>query len=404
MQDAERIDRVRHALTEAGLDALVAALPADVLMLTGYWPVIGCSVAVVTREGPSVVIAPEDEADLARNGWQNETRFFRAGSLESLATVSDTIRKPLESALRKLGLTKARIGFEFGPANEPASYPEMHLFGASLRLQLTEVLPDAVVAPAEEVLASLRSVKTRMEVERIRTACAIARDAFLQGAGILAPGMRETAVAAAFAAPLSVEGVGRSGVERAGGYMHCMSGPNAAHAWVSYALSGNRAVENRECVLIHCNSYADGYWTDLTRTYCLGDPGGRMTAMYEAVFAAREAAISVLRPGVSGRDVDAAARSVLSERGFGAQFKHPTGHGVGFVAINHNARPRLHPVSDDILQAGMVFNLEPAIYSEGFGGLRHCDMAVMTESGAEIITPFQGDPNALALEGNRSWI
>lgn len=404
MQDAERLGRVREALAQAGLDALVAALPANVLMLTGYWPVIGTAAVIVTRDGRSVLLAPEDEADLTRTAGQTETRFVRPGSLERFSSVCDVMRRPLASALSDLGLSRANIGLEIGPAHEPASYAGMFLYGAQLGEMITAGCPDAKLESADAILARLRSVKTPTEIARIRTACEIAATAFRDGASTLAPGMRETATAAAFAAPLSVEGVGRDGVMRAGGHVSCMSGRNSARAWVAYARSSNRSVENREFVLVHCNSYADGYWTDLTRTYCLGEPHERIRAMYAAVFAAREAALAALRPGVTGRAVDQAARSVLTEHGFGPAFRHPTGHGVGFVAIDHNAVPRLHPASDDILLTGMVFNLEPAVYIEGFGGLRHCDMAVITDAGAELMTPFQGDPNALVLEGNRSWI
>ncbi|HJT79488.1 MAG TPA: M24 family metallopeptidase, partial [Gemmataceae bacterium] len=90
-----------------------------------------------------------------------------------------------------------------------------------------------------------------------------------------------------------------------------------------------------------------------------------------------------------GRDVDGAARGVLRQRGYGDLFKHGTGHGVGFAAINHNARPRIHPASDDVLEAGMVFNVEPAVYVEGYGGIRHCDVVAATDTGAEVLTPFQ---------------
>ena len=82
-------------------------------------------------------------------------------------------------------------------------------------------------------------------------------------------------------------------------------------------------------------------------------------------------------------------REVLNERGFGKEFVHGLGHAVGFHAIDHNAPPRLHPASPDILETGMVFNIEPAIYIEDFGGMRHCEMAVVTENGAELLTSFQ---------------
>ena len=102
---------------------------------------------------------------------------------------------------------------------------------------------------------------------------------------------------------------------------------------------------------------------------------------------------------MNAADVDAAARDVLKMRGFGPQFKHSTGHGVGFSAIDANAKPRLHPKSEDTLEAGMVFNVEPAIYFEGYGGMRHCDMVAVTDSGAEVLTPFQSSTG----QSGRRW-
>jgi Xaa-Pro aminopeptidase len=100
---------------------------------------------------------------------------------------------------------------------------------------------------------------------------------------------------------------------------------------------------------------------------------------------------------VKGAEVDAAARNVLRERGFGPQFKHGTGHGVGYSAISANAKPRIHPRSEDTLEPGMTFNIEPAIYFEGYGGIRHCDLVTITESGFELLTPFQCRVSELAL-------
>jgi len=107
--------------------------------------------------------------------------------------------------------------------------------------------------------------------------------------------------------------------------------------------------------------------------------------------------LKAIRPGAKGAEVDLAARDALGERGFGPHFKHSTGHGIGFSAIDANAKPRLHPKSDDTLEVGMVFNVEPAIYFVGYGGIRHCDMVTVTESGAELLTPFQGSMDELIL-------
>jgi Xaa-Pro aminopeptidase len=234
-------------------------------------------------------------------------------------------------------------------------------------------------------------------VARIRTACRIAARAFRAGAQQIRAGMLETEAAVQFRAPLSTAGTGFEGVERADGFAWCMSGPNAALAQGAYARSRARPIGRDEMVLVHCNSYADGYWVDVTRTYSLGEPDDRRSAMYEAVFAARAAALAAIRPGARAADVDSAAREVLEARGFGPQFKHSTGHGVGFVAIDPNARPRLHPKSQDVLELGMVFNVEPAIYFDGDCGLRHCDVLAVTEGGAEVLTSFQDTVNSLIL-------
>ncbi len=204
----------------------------------------------------------------------------------------------------------------------------------------------------------------------------------------------ETEAAEGFHASLSADGEADG---RAGGFTFCMSGPHSAQAHGAYARSRSRRIGPHEFVLVHCNSYAGGYWTDVTRTYCLGEPEDRMRKMYDAVFAARAAALDALRPGVYACDVDAAARGVLRDRGFGAEFKHSTGHGVGFEAISPNALPRLHPKSNDVLQPGMVFNVEPAVYYDGYGGLRHCDLVALAEQGGEVLTPFHASPAELSL-------
>ena len=126
-------------------------------------------------------------------------------------------------------------------------------------------------------------------------------------------------------------------------------------------------------------------------------PSERVHEIREAVFAARDAALGTIAPGVQAANVDKAARTVLEERGFGREFKHSTGHGVGFSAIDANAQPRLHPASPDTIQEGMVFNVEPAVYLDGYGGFRHCDMVAVTETGMQLLTPFQCRPEDLVL-------
>ena len=383
-RDSERIDRIAQALREAGMDGLVCTLPANVLLLTGYWPITGTSIAIATRDGHTVLIVPEDEKQLAESGGAAEVLTFQPASLDRITDAAEAVQPAFRGVLRKLGLGHRAVGLESGEQFEPASYASMHLYGAAA----TGLLNGSSV-PAGDLLARLRSVKTIIELDRIRRACRIATDGFAEGSPLVEPGMKETEAAMHIRTRINVKGTGYEGVERADAYVFCMSGKNAGNAYGAYARSRAREICICDLVLTHCNSYADGYWTDISRTYCMGEPDDRQRRMYEAVFAARAAAMGAIRPGAAAAAVDKAARDVLASRGFGDRFKHPTGHGVGFTAIDHNARPRLHPKSPDRLESGTVFNVEPAIYVEEWGGMRHCDMVAVTENGAELLTPFE---------------
>ena len=393
----ERVALIRRELEESGLEAMVCGLPTNVLLLTGYWPVLGTAVAVVTRTGRVGLIAPEDERDLAERGWADELHLLGPGSLSDPRDALGLLRGPLAQCLRELDLGSGTIGIETGPVTEPAPYAAYNLYGESLHDALRWALPAVSLEPAEERLARLRAVLTTDERGRVHLACEVAAEAFAAGSARIQAGMTEAEVAAGFRSQLAIRGLASPGVERADGFVFCMSGVNSARAFGSHARSTARAVRPGDLLLVHCNSYVDGYWTDITRTYCLGPPPARLRELYDAVLAARAAALGIAGPGVEARAVDQAARDVLAERGLGAAFRHPAGHGVGFAAIDHNARPRLRPGSPDVLQPGMVCNLEPAVYLEDTGGLRHCDMVAVTDQGVELLTPFQATPAELTV-------
>ena len=397
MSNSQRVDRIRDALRKNNWDLVVCALPMNVLLLSGYWPVVGTGVAVASKEGRIGLLVPEDEEDLAKHGWADEVRTFKPGSLNEVITTAEAIRAPLKSILQGFSAEPVGVGFEEQETSEPASYAAMHLYGGTMRRLLQEALNIATLSGADAVLAELRASKTKFELSKIHTACRIAGTAFQHGSQQIRAGATEVEMAAIFRGPLSTSVVDYPKLERADGFTWCMSGANSALASGAYARSRPKQIECGDLVLVHCNSYADGHWTDITRTYFLGELQARPKQMYEAVFAARQAALAAIRPGVKAADVDRAARDVLQERGFGPEFKHSTGHGVGFSAISANAEPRLHPNSTDTIQIGMVFNVEPAIYFDGYGGIRHCDMVTVTEAGAKVLTPFQCEISQLMV-------
>lgn len=397
MRDEERIARIEHVLCAVGLDALACALPTNVLLLSGYWPVVGTAIAIATRGGRIAVLAPEDERDLAVRGWPDVLETFSPGSLDAIRRAGDVVVDPLARAFGALGLAsgRARIGYERGECLEPGSYVSLHLYGATLQALLETALPHVTLAPADEALTLLRERKTARERECIARSCRAAQTAFVDGAREVRTGMTELEAASSFRAPLSTR---VPHAIRADGFAFCMSGPNAARAYAAYARSTARPLARGELALVHCNSYVDGFWTDITRTYCLGEPGPRERDMYAAVLEARAAALDAVRPGVRAQIVDAVARDVLRRRGFAGACKHAIGHGVGFAAIDHYAHPRIHPRSTELLQPGMVFNIEPAIYLDGTTGLRHCDVVSLTERGPEVLTEFQGEMDDLVTE------
>ncbi len=225
----------------------------------------------------------------------------------------------------------------------------------------------------------------------------VAGEAFNRGRDLLAETQTEAEIGSWFRSGFSELGLRHEGVQSADGFAWCMSGPRAAKASGAFAMSELRRVRTRESVLVHANSYVDGYWTDITRTYVLGEIDGSLRNVYEAVFAARAAAFAEIRPGAKAADVDHAAREVLKSRGFEDCCPHSIGHGVGFNAMSATARPMLHPQSDEMLQVGMTCNVEPAIYINGELGVRHCDMIAVTESGMELLTPFHATLNELLV-------
>ena len=386
-RDAQRISSIQSALREHNLDAIVVSLPSHVLLLTGYYPVVGVSIAICTHDGEITLVAPEDEKQFAEQGSATHVEYFEPVTLDELPPLQQSVIAPLKRAAANLQLGSGRIGVESGPASEPSSYSSFNCYGSALYDIAKELWRDAELVNAQPVLQRLCAVKTSAELRQIRTACSLAAAAFDAGRKRIMPEASEIELGASFTGAFATAAAS-AGIGRQHAFLYCMSGPNSAQAYYAYAHSTDRKLGRRDWVLVHCNSHVGGYWTDITRTYVIGEHTDRHQEMFRAVLEARDAALAAIRPGVKASAVDAAAREVIEKHGFKDRFKHQTGHGVGFGAINPHALPRIHPKSDDVLETGMVFNIEPAIYREGFGGVRQCEMVTVTDTGADLLTPF----------------
>ena len=167
------------------------------------------------------------------------------------------------------------------------------------------------------------------------------------------------------------------------------SGPTAASP---HAVSGDRVVQEGDLVIVDAGAIVDGYCSDCTRTFAVGEVSDSLRATYEVVRRGQQAGLDAVRAGVSGRDADAAARAVIADAGYGENFGHGLGHGVGLLV--HEA-PVLRPESEDVLAAGNVVTVEPGIYLSGVAGIRIEDLVVVTEEGCDVLTTFPKDLTAV---------
>jgi Xaa-Pro aminopeptidase len=386
------IDSERHARTTAELltsshNVLLCSSATEVLLLSGYWPVMSASVAVFSSDGEVNVILPEDEVELAEQTTSAKLLPYKPENLHTLEPPVQQLRKPLKTAMTSMGLEKAAIGMQLHHGIQPSSYAVSNEYRTSLPSMIHELFPGASVASCDGLLEKMKATKTPKELAMLRLASQVASEGFTAAATSIKAGVRESVVAAQAQEGFEQSSCSRL-LQRSYGYYFCMSGPNSAKAAAAYARTRQRVMEEGDLVMIHANTCADGYWTDITRTFTVGEPSARQEEMRSAIDEARAAGLQAIRPGIEGAEVDAAVRGVMEAHGLGKAFKHAAGHGVGFAAANPNGRPRIHPCSHDVLQAGMTFNLEPAAYFDGYGGMRHCDVIAVTHNGAEVITDF----------------
>ncbi|HSS42488.1 MAG TPA: aminopeptidase P family protein [Solirubrobacterales bacterium] len=163
------------------------------------------------------------------------------------------------------------------------------------------------------------------------------------------------------------------------------AGPNGA---LPHAEPGEREIGRGELVVFDMGAMLDGYCSDGTRTFATGDPGEEGRAVYEVVRQSQQAALEAIRAGVTGEDVDTAARKLIDDAGYGERFGHALGHGVG---LEVHEGPRLAQRSDDVLAPGEVVTVEPGVYLPGKLGVRIEDLVVVTDEGLRNLSSLPKD-------------
>jgi Xaa-Pro aminopeptidase len=382
--DRERWDRVRRALAEAGLDALVCRLAENVVLLTGYYPNIGGSMVVFPREGEPTLILPRFERELADRGWVEDRREYDTWQ-NRYPLPNENLRQRLGQVVEEKGLVGAAVGYEGdfetiapnGLSGEPTGV------GATTARLIGEAVGGGL-RDATQLLYQLRARKTPTELARIRIANEVATIGLLAFKEHAVEGAREVDVSAAVEGAIRREGAGHRGARFAFAWAQVTAGPATSVNW-QYPLASDRRLARGDLVVIELGVVADGYWSDVTRTVTVGPANERQREVYDLVRRAKDASFQAVRPGAPGRDVDAAGRRIIEAGGYGEAFVHHTGHGIGFRY--HEPIPFVAPHSTHTLEEGHVHSVEPGIYLEGFGGCRLEDICAVGAAGGENLSP-----------------
>ena len=354
----ERWRRVRDLLSARRLDAVLVSDPYDVRYLSGF-----------TGDDTYLIIG--HEAGLICT----DSRYWAQVADEVTGLELVRTERLLEDTLAAVAAHWGKgvvLGFQ-GTHLSYATYRRLRrLHSGGLR-----TVGDAVTA--------LRQVKDGAEVARIRRAAQLT-DAALQAvveAGLV--GRSERDVAWQIERELHERGA------------QGLAFPSivASGAWgaLPHATPRDRPIERNELVVIDTGATFDGYRSDITRTLATGELDEELRHVYEVVLRAQQAGLAAVRGGVDGKAVDAAARTVITEAGYGEYFGHGTGHGVG---LEIHELPRLGRLRGDPLAAGMVVTVEPGIYLEGRGGVRIEDTVLVTNDGCEILTAFPKELRVVA--------
>ena len=240
---------------------------------------------------------------------------------------------------------------------------------------------------AGDPIGRLRWVKDELELAAIMEAVRVADLAYDHISEFIEPGMVERHVAVELDCF-----VRKAGAEKEAFDALVASGPGSA---LPHGKPTDRRIAEAELILLDFGAKWQGYHSDITRTVILGKPEPKQQEIYDIVLEAQAAGIGAIRPGIAGGEVDAAARKVIEDRGYGEYFGHGLGHGLGLDV--HDGRI-LAKNSEIILEAGMVVTVEPGIYIPGWGGVRIEDDVLVAKSGSEVLTR---SPKTISLERSR---
>lgn len=341
-----RIERMRRRMQVEKIDAFVVSRPENSQYLSGF------------TGGEATLYITKDKSILCTDFRYIEQAKEQARDFEIISARQDHY-----SSLTELAKLDRRIGFE----GDFITYAN---FGS-----LKEALPNADLVSLPFIVSYLRSVKDQTEIDLIRKAVLIADDAMGEVLRTLEFGQSEEEIA------LNIElSMRRAGASGRSFEFIIASGIRSA---LPHGSASSKLIQRGEFLTMDIGAIYRGYCSDMTRTVFFGEPEAKHREIYEIVLKAQRAGIKAIAPGRSGKEIDAVARKVIEDAGYGDFFGHGLGHSVG-LAIHEN--PNLNKREERILEPGMVITVEPGIYIPDWGGVRIEDMVLVTEDGCEILT------------------
>lgn len=383
--DKERFVRLYDEMERRDVDVLVCRLPENVLYISNYWAQQGLSLAVLPKNEKPILLAPEVERPYAEKSWA-DTRIFGWG-LVGEDDLFSSFSKLLTEVRDEHSLQKATVGIEssFELVAPPYNVMEPVGVGQPTINLIEEVFSEGQLTDATGLLEKARSVKTDFEQKKLRIANEIAALGLARFEEEVSPGKTEAQIAAAVEQEIRSKGAGYKGANFARGSAEIRTGPGSFEALL-FVPSRNERVEEGDLVLLELPTVVDGYWSDLTRVTVAGRASDKQKEVYELVKKAQQAAIDKIQPGTKCGEVDKAARETIEDGGYGDNFPHITGHGLGLRY--HENIPLLFPGAEEKLEQGMVTSVEPGIYIKDWGGIRIEDNVLVTKDGSELLSSY----------------
>ncbi|MFZ5966255.1 MAG: M24 family metallopeptidase [Bacillota bacterium] len=342
----QRVENLRNRMKEKDLDAVLIYKPENRRYISGFTGSSGY--ALITREKAYFI---------------TDFRYIEQSSnqCQGYEIVQHDNSKTVISILHNLKLRN--LGFE----EDFVTYGQY--------LEMKEKLEATELIPLKGLFNTLRIKKYDQEIQYIQKAAQIADEAFTYICDFIKPGVKEIDVALELemfmkkkgASGISFESIVASGVRSS----------------LPHGVASDKIIEDGDFVTLDFGCIYNGYCSDMTRTVVVGSASDKQKEIYRIVLEAQEAALTAIKPGVSGFDVDKIARDIIAKNGYGDYFGHSLGHGVG---LEIHESPRLSPASTDQLEAGMIVTDEPGIYLPDFGGVRIEDLILVTEDGCKILS------------------